>query len=181
MLLKEPWAPSCALLVVPGGADLGYCKALDGDGNRKLADFVRRGGAYLGFCAGGYYASARCEFEVGNKTLEVVGRRELAFFPGTCRGGAFKGFAYFGEAGARAVRLLACPGAFPQGSLPEDDIVVYYNGGGTFVDADGLPGDVEVLAHYAGDLDVDGGHGKAAVVYCKVGQGAALLTGPHPE
>lgn len=31
------------------------------------------------------------------------------------------------------------------------------------------------------DLDVDGGNLKAAVIYCKVGQGAAMLTGPHPE
>ena len=30
-------------------------------------------------------------------------------------------------------------------------------------------------------LAVDAGEGTAAIVYCKVGKGAALLTGPHPE
>ena len=102
-LLKEPWAPSCALLVFPGGADLGYCRVLNGQGNALIAQYVRRGGAYLGFCAGGYYGSARCEFEVGNKALEVVGSRELAFFPGTCRGGAVKGLQYHSEKGARGI------------------------------------------------------------------------------
>lgn len=124
VLLKEPWAPSCALLVLPGGADLGYCRALNGEGNRLISEYVRRGGAYLGFCAGGYYGSQRCEFEVGNKAMEVVGPRELAFFPGTCKGGAFKGFQYHSEKGAKAIRLNVTRDAFkglvwfPMSSLP---------------------------------------------------------------
>ncbi|KAF9873315.1 biotin apo-protein [Colletotrichum karsti] len=170
-LLKEPWQQTCALLVVPGGGDLGYCRVLNGPGNRRIADYVRKGGSYLGFCAGGYYGSRRCEFEVGDKTLEVIGTRELGFYPGTCRGGAFKGFAYHSEAGARAVKLKVGEG---------DEVVSYYNGGGVFVDAEKHAG-VEVLASYADDIDVDGGDGKAAVIYCKVGSGNVILTGPHPE
>ena len=53
VLLKEPWPQTCALVVFPGGGDLGYCRVLNGDGNRRISDFVRRGGAYLGLCAGG--------------------------------------------------------------------------------------------------------------------------------
>ncbi|KAI8273928.1 Biotin--protein ligase [Colletotrichum sp. SAR11_57] len=169
-LLKEPWQATCALLVIPGGGDLGYCRVLNGAGNRRIAEFVRKGGSYLGFCAGGYYASRKCEFEVGDKTLEVIGTRELGFFPGTCRGGAFKGFAYHSESGARAVRL----------STADGEVVSYYNGGGVFVDAEGCSG-VEVLASYADEIDVDGGDGKAAVIYSKVGNGHVVLTGPHPE
>ncbi|KKA27259.1 hypothetical protein TD95_004097 [Thielaviopsis punctulata] len=178
-LLKEPWAPTCALLVMPGGADLGYCKVLNGEGNRIIADFVRKGGAYLGFCAGGYYGSQRCEFEVGDPVLEVVGSRELAFFTGTCRGGAFKGFQYHSEAGARVVELktrglLGCP----------EFVQSYYNGGGVFVPKKmtGYSGyKFEVLASYEEELNVDGGEDKAAAVLCKVGLGFAILTGPHPE
>ncbi|KAF4929898.1 Biotin--protein ligase [Colletotrichum fructicola] len=169
-LLKEPWQATCALLVIPGGGDLGYCRVLNGAGNRRIAEFVRKGGSYLGFCAGGYYASRKCEFEVGDKTLEVIGTRELGFFPGTCRGGAFKGFAYHSESGARAVRL----------STADGEVVSYYNGGGVFVDAEGCSG-VEVLASYSDEIDVDGGDGKAAVIYSKVGNGHVVLTGPHPE
>lgn len=183
-LLKEPWAPTCALLVFPGGADLGYCRVLNGAGNRNITQFVRRGGAYLGFCAGGYYGCRRCEFEVGNRELEVVGSRELAFFPGTCRGGAFKGFAYHSERGAKAAKVVVRKEAFPQSDALADSFRCYYNGGGVFVDADKIgadSGSVEILAEYADDLAVDCGASKAAVVYCKVGDGCAIVTGPHPE
>ncbi|KAH7311577.1 biotin-protein ligase [Stachybotrys elegans] len=181
IILKEPWPATCALLVFPGGGDLGYCRALNGEGNRRITDFVRQGGAYLGLCAGAYYGSRRCEFEVGNRPLEVIGPRELAFFPGTCRGCAFGGFEYHSEKGARAVRLNVVKEAFPDTAL--DNTVSYYNGGGVFVDAAKFKDNnaVQVLATYDEDINVDGGDGKAAVVQCKVGSGKAILTGPHPE
>ncbi|KAF7549424.1 hypothetical protein G7046_g8351 [Stylonectria norvegica] len=180
IVLKEPWASTCALLVFPGGADLGYCQALNGEGNRRISDFVRRGGAYLGFCAGGYYGSRRCEFEVGNKMLEVIGSRELGFYPGTCRGGAFKGFEYRSERGARVVRLKVVKDALDK-DAPEETLS-YFNGGGVFVDAASIKErKVEVLATYLDETDVNGGDGQAAVVICNVGDGKALLTGPHPE
>ncbi|KXJ97299.1 biotin-protein ligase [Microdochium bolleyi] len=179
-ILKEPWTSTCALLVFPGGADLGYCKVLNGPGNSIIKQYVRAGGAYLGFCAGGYYGSKKCEFEVGDKHLEVVGSRELAFYPGTARGGAFKGFRYQSESGARAVRILTNKHAFKSAGAVPDEFTSYYNGGSVFVTpAEGT--DVEVLATYGDDIDVDGGESKAAVVYCKVGLGSAVLTGPHPE
>lgn len=139
----------------------------------------------MGFCAGGYYGAARCEFEIGHpdRGMEVIGGRELAFFPGTCRGGAFKGFKYASESGAKAVKVQVMEKAF-KGAAGEglEDFETYFNGGGVFVDA-GKMGEqgVEVLASFADELDVDGGEGKAAVVYCKVGSGGVILTGPHPE
>lgn len=183
-LLREPWPASCALLVVPGGADLAYCRVLDGAGNRRIADYVRRGGAYLGLCAGAYYGSARCEFELGRPGLEVVGPRELALFPGTCRGAAFAGFEYQGERGARAALLAVAADARTRSAaaaapgLPAC-FACYCNGGGVFVGAP-RPG-VDVLASYLEPLDVDAGDDKAAVVLCRVGDGKALLCGPHPE
>ncbi|ORY61435.1 biotin-protein ligase [Pseudomassariella vexata] len=180
VLLKEPWAPTCALLVFPGGADLGYCRVLNGAGNILISQYVRRGGAYLGFCAGGYYGSTKCEFEVGNKPMEVVGSRELAFFPGTCRGAAFQGFQYQSEKGARAVKLIVKKDAFKSAGVVPDEVTSYYNGGGVFVPF-GDARDYEVLASYASPPNVDGGDENPALVMCKVGMGSALLTGPHPE
>ena len=160
---------------------MGYCRSLNGEGNRRIDQYVRRGGAYLGFCAGGYYGTSRCEFEIGNRVLEVIGPRELSFFPGTCRGCAFKGFVYHSEAGAKAVELNVNKEAFKGGIVPQT-FRSYYNGGGVFVDAEKYADKgVEILASYVKSLDVDGGVGSAAVVYCKVGEGGALLTGPHPE
>lgn len=158
---------------------MGYCRSLNGEGTRRIEQYVRRGGSYIGFCAGGYFGSARCEFEVGNRQLEVVGSRELAFFPGTCRGCALKGFVYHSEAGAKAVELKIAREAFKSGIAPQS-FRSYYNGGGVFVDAAKFADKgVEVLAEYTNPLDVEGG--AAAVVYCKVGEGGVLLTGPHPE
>ncbi|KAI1129702.1 class II aaRS and biotin synthetase [Nemania abortiva] len=181
VLLKEPWAPSCALLVFPGGADLGYCRVLNGQGNSIISQYVRRGGKYFGFCAGAYYGCKRCEFEVGNRPMEVIGSRELAFFPGTCRGGAFKGFQYNSERGARAVQINVKKETFKGVGVVPEVVTSYFNGGGAFVDANDPHNDVEILASYHDKLDVDGGAENAAVVYCRVGQGAAILTGPHPE
>ncbi|KAK4694483.1 biotin---protein ligase, partial [Lecanoromycetidae sp. Uapishka_2] len=180
-IIEEPWTGTCALLVFPGGADLGYCRTLNGEGNRKITQYVERGGSYLGFCAGAYYASKRCEFEEGNKKLEVMGDRELAFYPGPCRGLAFPGFVYHSEAGARAVELRVSKTSLTKGSLP-DIFRSYYNGGGVFVDAPKYKDHgVEILASYTQELKVDSGEGTAAVVYCKAGEGAAVLMSPHPE
>ncbi|RMD42945.1 hypothetical protein DV735_g2233, partial [Chaetothyriales sp. CBS 134920] len=182
MIVKEPWTASCAAIVFPGGADQAYCKALNGAGNRRIRQFVEAGGIYIGFCAGGYYGSKRCEFEVGNKPLEVIGDRELAFYPGVARGCAFSGFVYHSEKGARAVDLKVDKSVLSSGSVPSA-FKSYYNGGGVFVDAAKYKDrGVDVLATYADPVDVDAGHGvAAAIVRCQVGKGAALLTGPHPE
>lgn len=136
---------------------------------------------YVGFCAGAYYASGRCEFEVGNRQLEVVGNRELAFYPGTCRGCAYPGFAYHSEKGARAIELRINKRALPDAKVP-DVFRSYYNGGGVFVDADKYEDKgVEVLAEYIKPTQVESGDIRAAIVCCKVGEGLALLTDTHPE
>jgi len=182
-IIKEPWGPSCALLVFPGGADLGFCRTLNGEGNRRIRQYVNLGGAYLGLCAGGYYGSKRCEFEVGNEDMEVSGDRGLEFFPDVCRGSAFPGFVYKSEVGTHAAKLKIEKGSFTcvESVLP-DGFRSYSNGGGVFVDAakHGHRG-VEILASYEETLQVDPGQGAAAVVYCTVGEGRAILTGPHPE
>lgn len=174
---------SCALLVFPGGADLGYCRTLNGEGNHRIRRYVSNGGSYLGFCAGGYYGSSKCEFEPDNPDLAVVGSRELEFYPGVCRGLAFPGFVYHSEAGARAADLKIHKKAFEGDNLAlPENFKSYYNGGGVFCDATLFENrGVEILASYTEDLHVDSDDGKAAVVYRKIGQGNVVLTGPHPE
>ncbi|OAL00612.1 class II aaRS and biotin synthetase [Phaeosphaeriaceae sp. SRC1lsM3a] len=183
IIIKEPWFSTCALIVFPGGADLGYCRTLNGEGNRRISRYVNSGGSYLGFCAGGYYGSSKCEFEVDDPKMAVIGDRELGFFPGICRGLAFAGFQYASEAGARAAGIKIHKNAFTNAddTFP-DHFKSYYNGGGVFVDADKLESrGVQVLASYTEDLHVESGPAKAAVVYRKIGEGHAVLTGPHPE
>lgn len=160
------WEDETALLVVPGGRDTPYHNALSGEGNRRIRRFVESGGKYLGLCAGGYYGAARVEFELGHP-LEVIGDRELAFFPGIARGPAYGNgqFTYNTETGARIAQL----------SWGDNTGVSYFNGGCCFVDAESYP-NVEVMARYR---DIEGE--PVAVISCKVGEGIAILSGVHPE
>lgn len=64
--IQGNWTDHAALLVMPGGADLPYCRCLNGIGNQVIRRFVQQGGAYLGLCAGAYYACAAIEFEPGH-------------------------------------------------------------------------------------------------------------------
>jgi biotin--protein ligase len=152
----------------------------------RIRRYVEKGGVFVGFCAGGYYAAAKCEFMRGDPVMEVVGERELGFFPGVCRGLAFKGFRYQSEQGARAAKISVREGAFQgldtAGEVPAGPFAAYYNGGGVFVDAEKFRSDgVEVLADYEDKVDLDDGKHKATVVYRPVGKGRVLLTGLHPE
>lgn len=176
-LLNEPWQLKTKALIFPGGADIPYCNSFNGRGNEIISNFVRKGGKFLGFCAGGYYASTRCEFET-NTPYEVSGSRELEFFPGICKGTAYKGFAYQSHKGSRATRISVDQNLLP--SSPTS-VLNYYNGGGVFLNALKYK-NVEVLARYSDPVDIETDAEKdAAVIYCKVGKGQAILTGTHPE
>ncbi|KAL3232894.1 Biotin--protein ligase [Nakaseomyces bracarensis] len=177
-LEQEPWMSKAAAIVFPGGRDLPYvsdCKRII----PKIRKFVNSyGGIYIGFCAGGYFGSSRVEFAKGDPTLEVVGDRELKFFPGITRGPVFGNFEYNSESGARAAKIMVKDGT---------EFSTYYNGGSCFVDAD-LYDNVEVIARYGDNATVQFSDdplstvkNAAAVVLCSVGKGKALLTGPHPE
>lgn len=192
-MLEEPWAAYTSLLVFPGGADLQYCREFDGNGNKLITQYVRRGGRYLGFCAGGYYGSGKVEFEVGNREMEVSGPRELKFFPGIARGAVFRGFEYGNQAKARIANVTVCKEAIgiTSSSFP-NSFPTYSNGGCLFVDADKYKNNgVEILARYTDKLDVKGSDNEdernidaqspTAVVHCKVGSGCAILSGMHPE
>lgn len=64
-LKSSKWESETALLVIPGGRDIYYHEALDGEGTWKIRHFVEQGGAYLGICAGAYFGASAIEFERG--------------------------------------------------------------------------------------------------------------------
>ncbi len=155
-----------ALFIMPGGADLPYCAALNGEGNRNIRRFVEGGGSYLGLCAGGYYGCERIEFHKG-RTDEISGARELGFFKGMAIGS----IAEFGMAYEMTKRSAFAPRvSLRDGSTGR----VYYHGGAIFRPDRGATH--EVLARY---VDLRGE--PAAIVEVPVGRGRALLTGVHPE
>ncbi|KAG0741029.1 hypothetical protein G6F62_003927 [Rhizopus arrhizus] len=185
VLQLEPWEENCAMLVMPGGRDLPYCEALNGQPNDRISQYVRNGGLYLGICAGAYYASQQIEFEKDNPVMEIIQPRELGFYPGLCRGTTFPGFVYNSESGARSVVVLTEKEALCHHYLDSDvpsEIKMYYNGGGYFVHPEKY-NNVTVLCRFKehGPRCTDEPEGPTAIVHCKVDEGDALLIATHPE
>ncbi|UUZ62721.1 BPL-N domain-containing protein [Polaromonas sp. P1-6] len=65
------------LFVMPGGADLPFCQALNGAPNERIRRFVEEGGAYLGICAGAYYACREIAFHAGTDGAICSARTEV--------------------------------------------------------------------------------------------------------
>ncbi|HEX2579300.1 MAG TPA: BPL-N domain-containing protein [Rhabdochlamydiaceae bacterium] len=165
-LKSEGWEQETALLVVPGGRDVFYHEALDGQGTSKIRKFVEEGGSYLGICAGAYFGAEAIEFEKGGNS-EVCAQRSLAFFPGLAEGPAYGKNKYRvdGLQGIEAARV----------SWKGDHFHVYYNGGCQFIGAHEVPG-VSVLSSY---LELEGD--PAAIISAEVGKGKVILSGVHFE
>lgn len=182
-LVRGEWRDDCCLLVIPGGADLPYCKYLNGIGTQMIREYVETGGCYLGLCAGAYFACKRVEFEVGTP-LEVKGDRELAFYPGVARGSLFPGFTYESEEGAVAATIQYID---RQSTWQWRECKDYVNGGPAFIHGEegSLPANFKVLATFLDhDADLDAPSPPApatAALACKVGLGRAILCASHPE
>lgn len=168
-IIHQDWEERTALLVIPGGLDIPYTQALNGRGNQKIRNYVQNGGAFLGICAGSYYAGSYVDFARGTH-MEVCGSRELAFFPGAVCGPHLADYVHQSEEGARAAEIHPTP------ELPFDPAThfyLYYNGGGYFVDAEKKPF-IKTLAVYAESR-------QPAILECQIGKGIAILSGVHFE
>jgi len=154
------------ILVMPGGRDLPYLEKLGVSGCRVIQEFVSRGGVYMGFCAGAYFAAKRVLFEP-NTPIEVRGERPLSFYPGLAYGTLYPQtkFNYGSETGAWASRLAGSTGEI---------FYAYYNGGCAFKHcrANGF----EEICVYDDVPELP-----SAVLFAKHGEGRVLLSGVHLE
>lgn len=170
-VIQGTWVDNAVLFIMPGGADIPYGMSLNSKGNDNIQAYVQGGGAYLGFCAGAYYASKHIAFSAGTP-LEIVGERELAFFPGIAEGPTLAPWDAQSNAGADVAFLNL---KTPHNSFSmEHTLTTYFNGGCHFVKADSYT-NVTVLATYAASLP------KAAIVEINVGKGRVILSGVHCE
>jgi len=180
------WSRDACLFIMPGGADIPYMQKLCGTGNQKIKDYVANGGAYLGLCAGAYYASRHIDFAPmgialapagGGKCLaqeysvdaicqnsDICADRELGFFPGRSVGPVFGPY-YGSYSTSRAASVVrrGCGSCIP----------LYYNGGGYFELTEDFPS-ANVLAHY------ESNH-LPAIVFNRYGMGRVVLSGVHFE
>lgn len=162
------WTAEAALLAIPGGRDIPYDAVLRGEANSHIRRFVEEGGSFLGLCAGAYFGAREVSFGRGTP-LEVVGTRELAFYPGTAVGPLYapSAFAYDSEAGSRAAAV----------AFADRYLCAYYNGGCTFEAPERYPDSVTIMGQYtdAGPQQIP------AAIACQVGRGVAMLSGVHVE
>lgn len=158
------WQQEASLLIVPGGRDIPYDRHLSGTGTDSIRSFVEKGGAFIGICAGAYFASKEVIFEKGT-SLEVHEERQLQFYPGSAVGALFRfrPFQYRSENGAHA----------PLIKLESQSLPLYYNGGCYFSKAQTHL--VKVIGTYQAYQD------KAAIISCTIGKGKAYLSGVHFE
>lgn len=152
------------IFVMPGGADLPYCKKLNGAGNDNLRAYVEDGGTYLGICAGAYYACRAIEFHKGRDD-EICGPRELSFTDAIAYGSLPQLAPYYDltlkSAGIASIR-------FTDGTQTQ----AFYHGGPAFRAGND---NTEILATYAAAEE------KPAIVRNTVGTGTVILSGVHFE
>jgi glutamine amidotransferase-like uncharacterized protein len=163
------------LFVMPGGADLPFCKALNGAPNKRIRRFVEEGGVYLGICAGAYYACSELAFHAGTDGA-ICGARELAFVDAVAVGSLPQltgGVAYDAtprSAAAAEIRTTDSLTAAPV------TLYAHYHGGCRFDLGNATSHAAQILAVYAG---LEGA--PPAIVSSRVGKGSAILTGVHLE
>jgi biotin--protein ligase len=163
-VIANHWSKDAALFIMPGGADLLYVKKLKGIGNLNIKNYVQAGGAYLGICAGAYYACGEVEFDK-NGPLEVLGKRELAFFTEKAIGPILASYSYDEYSGARAANV--------QVKLNNiNSLKVFYNGGCYFAKHYNNS-ETLVIAYYDNQLP--------AIISMDYGQGKVILSGVHIE
>lgn len=159
-LLKEPWEKNTVVLAMGGGRCSAWEKNLGDAGIRKIQEYVKGGGKYLGFCAGAYFGAHNSYFQAGNGP-PIVKKRPYYFLKGRALGPLWEDEDYLAPEAAKAPRVhfQALKGK------------LYYQGGCYFEVDDP---DTEVLGVYE-DFQLP------AAVLCPVGKGRALLCGLHPE
>jgi glutamine amidotransferase-like uncharacterized protein len=169
IVASDDWHEGTLLLAFPGGADLPYAERLDGPGNASILRYLERGGAFLGVCAGAYYACARVAFEPATPG-EITGLRELAVFQGTARGSLHE------LAAPYALDHLRCAALTSVKRVDDGrELHALYWGGPELVpdrDASFTP----LLTYVTKD-----GRDALAAVRTNVGRGRAVLTGVHAE
>ncbi len=167
------------VVIFSGGSGSQQAESIGRSGAKAVRRFVRRGGGYVGICAGAFLCSAHYDWSLdlidtrvftGSRTIEGVGRKQMWY-----RGG---------WADVRMEMTDAGRQVFEQ--TPEFVDVRYHNG--PIVSPKGHPGlePYEVLAYFRTETSryppqkgtmVD----TPAIVTGRFGDGRVISISPHPE
>jgi glutamine amidotransferase-like uncharacterized protein len=151
------------ILYMTGGWAVPYIRDLKNGGTAKIREFVQQGGAYIGTCAGAFFAADYIYWE--GKRYEYP----LDLFPGSARGPIAELAPWPGFKLCR-INLSQTPHAITKGE-PNSMMSLYY--GAPWFDVP--PGfKADVLAYY--DINK-----QPAMLAYEFGQGRVFLTGVHTE
>ncbi len=162
-LKTKNWEKKTHLLIMGGGENRFWELSLGMEGMLRIANFVRRGGRYLGICAGAYFAASQSIFcQNGAQTIKKS--RPLAFYQGTATGPINRSSNYLSLQAALAAKV----------DLLSQEGICYYQGGCSFDIHEDTP-TTKVLGRYQQPYE------GSCIISCQVEEGKAVLCGLHPE
>jgi glutamine amidotransferase-like uncharacterized protein len=156
-----------AALICPGGSGSGEGETLGNEGRERIRTFVKRGGGYIGICAGAYLASIEYPWSLGLLNAHVLDRPHW-------------------DRGVGNVELkVAMPGKNAL-SIDTESCTIHYENG-PLLGPGGKAGlaDYELLASFDTEITQNAPSGTmkgtAAIVRGKFGDGRVVCFSPHPE
>lgn len=156
------------VLIHPGGTGGGQGKALGEMGRDKVRAFVKKGGGYVGICAGAYLATCDYPWSLHILDARVIDKAHWA-----------RGFGDVQMTLTRKGRDLL--------GVPADTVAIYYHQGPLLAPADhpDIP-DYEALGAFASEIARNGAPkgvmpGTSAIAVGRFGQGRVWCFSPHPE
>lgn len=156
-----------AAFFMPGGADLFFCEKLNGSGNKKIQDFVKNGGLYIGICAGAYYACRTIKWaEREGDAHAICEERELSFITATATGPVYD-FIENGDYNKSWASLTTL-------SYRDKSFPAYYEGGPIFED---IGNETNIDAWYTTSKT----ERQPAIISQAYGNGYVILASPHIE
>lgn len=158
--LNERGLEGFEIFWLPGGWALDYERKIRQAGREAILELIAEGGAYVGVCAGAYYAAATVVWE-GERFPYL-----LKLFHGEAVGPEIYPWPHYGM--AELEMNLEHP---INGEQPQKEWMLLY-GGGHFVPTEEQ--EMEIVAKYEQT-------GQPAIITFSYGQGKVLLLGIHPE
>jgi glutamine amidotransferase-like uncharacterized protein len=162
-LNKRESLSDCSAICFPGGYAYDYKTALTMNGLNYVRSFINNGGAYIGICAGAFFASSSVEWE--GETYPY----QLKLFDGTATGSIYSIAKWDDHA---MTRIKLNPDNPVKSGLNETYTVLYY-GGPYFTPNPGIQFDTIAVWSDYNDLP--------AIICFEYGNGRVCLIGPHLE
>ncbi len=157
----------CDVVIFPGGSGSGEGNALGGDGRNRVREFVKRGGGYIGICAGAYLASIEYPWSLGLLNAHVLDRAHW-------------------DRGTGNVTLKIATAGHDTLRADGDSCTIHYENGPLLGPGqkEGVQ-DYELLASFDSEMTQHAPpgtmKGTTAIARGKFGDGRVFCFSPHPE